>query len=141
MAAALAAPGVVVAESSSFFWKRRSLNEISCSDFARLLNTPFLIQSASGRPIKVSLAEVKVRREKPLKAGRRPPPDAANEKFSLIFSGCKGEQLAQNTYRCEHQSLGRFDLFLVPILTRNPGKIDYQAVVNRPRNHAFQTNT
>jgi hypothetical protein len=29
----------------------------------------------------------------------------------------------------------------VPIFTRNPAKIDYQAVVNRPRKRAVQTHT
>jgi hypothetical protein len=141
MAAAWTAPSVVVAESSSLFWKRRSLQEISCSALALQLNTPFLIQAVSGRTISATLTEVKVRQEKPLKPGRRPPPDAANEKFSLIFSGARHELLEQNTYLCEHQALGRFELFVVPIFTRNPDKIDYQAVVNRPRTHAFQPHT
>lgn len=82
-----------------------------------------------------------MRPEKPLKPGRRPPPDAANERFSLIFSGSKDELLEQNTYPCEHQALGRFDIFIVPIFRRNPAKMDYEAVVNRPRNHAIQTHT
>src|ERR1700733_10220155 len=134
MAAALASPGVVVAESTAPFWKKRSLREIPCSAFASQLNTPFRIQAASGGTIKVTLAEVKVRPEKPLKPGRRPPPDAGNEKFSLVFSGSRGELLAQDTYPFEHPTLGRFDLFIVPVFTRNLAKINYEGVVNRPRN-------
>jgi len=132
---------VVVAESSSFFRKKRSLQEISCSALALQVNTPFRMQAASGGTISVTLKEVKVRQEKPLKPGRKPPPEAANEQFSLVFSGARSEWLEQNTYPCEHQALGRFELFVVPIFTRNPDKIDYQAVINRPRTHAFQTHT
>jgi hypothetical protein len=81
-----------------------------------------------------------MRQEKPLKAGRRPPPDAGNEKFSLFFSGSPGDLLPQNTYPVAHETLGRFNLFLVPICTRNPAKIDYQAVVSRPRNNIVEEN-
>jgi hypothetical protein len=140
MAAALAAPTVVLAESAAPFWKKRSLHEVSCAALASQLQTPFLIQAEAGRTIKVTLVEVKMRLEKPLKPGRRPPPDAGNEKFSLFFAGSRGDLLPQNTYSVAHETLGRFDLFLVPICTRNPTKIDYQVVVSRPRNHIVEKN-
>lgn len=141
MATALTAPAGVVAESTAFWRRKRSLNEITCAALAGQLNTPFRIQAALGRTVMVTLAEVKIRGDKPRKAGRRSPQDAGNERFSLIFSGSRGELLEQNTYRFEHQTLGRFDLFIVPIFTRDPDRIDYQAVVNRPRNRAFQPHT
>jgi hypothetical protein len=139
-AVALAAPTGVVAESIAPFWRKRSLQEITCSDLTRQLNTTFHIKAGSGRTIKVALAEVKIRPEKPLKPGQHPPKDAGHEKFSLIFSGSRDELLSQDAYSFEHRTLGRFDLFIVPICTRNPSKIDYQAVVNRPRNHNFNEN-
>jgi hypothetical protein len=110
------------------------LQEILCSALLSQLHTPFCIQAASGKTIKVTLAEVKMRVEKPPKPGRRPPPDAANENFSLFFSGARSELLPQNVYSVSHETLGQFDLFLVPICTRNPDRIDYQAVINRRRN-------
>jgi hypothetical protein len=140
MAATLISPAAVVAESTAPFWKKRSLSEIPCSALVSQLNTPFHIQAASGRTIKVTLAEVKMRREKPLPPGRRPPPDAGHEKFSLFFSGSRSDLLQQNIYSVAHETLGRFDLFLVPIFTRNPAKIDYEVVVNRPRNHMIKEN-
>jgi hypothetical protein len=140
MAAALTAPTAVLAESVAPFWKNRSLHEVSCAAFVSQLQTPFLIQAKCGRTIKVTLAEVKMRLEKPLKPGRRPPPDAGNEKFSLFFTGSRSDLLPQNTYSVAHETLGRFDLFLVPICTRNPAKIDYQVVVSRPRNHIVEEN-
>lgn len=141
MAATLASPAVIVAESTAPFWKRRSMHEIPCSAFASQLNTPFRIQAAPGRTLNVTLADVRMRLEKPLKPGRPPPPDAGNEKFSLIFSGSRSDLLEQNTYPFEHQTLGRFDLFIVPVFTSNLDRIDYQAVINRPPNRAVQTHT
>jgi hypothetical protein len=140
MAAALTAPTAVLAETAAPLWKKRSLHEISCSALAGQLNTPFRIEAESGRAIQVTLAEVRMRQEKPLKPGRRPPPDAGNEKFSLFFSGSRGDLLPQNTYSVAHGTLGRFDVFLVPICTRNPAKIDYQAVVSRPRKQFAKEN-
>jgi len=117
------------------------LIDISLSALAGQLNTPFRIQAAPGRTIHVTLAEVKTRPERPLKPGRRPPPDAGYEKFSLFFSGARADLVRQNVYSVEHETLGRFDLFLVPVCTRNPAKIDYEVVVSRPRNPVFQANT
>jgi len=139
-AAAVASPAMVAAESTAPFWKGRSLHEIPCSALVRQVNTPFRIEAAPGRTIQVTLAEVRMRQEKPLKPGCRPPPDAGHEKFSLFFSGSRGDLLKQDVYSVAHETLGRFDLFLVPICTRNPAKIDYQVVVSRPRNQLNEEN-
>jgi hypothetical protein len=139
MAAALTSPAVVLAGSTASIRKQRSLHEIPFSALAGQLNTPFCVRAASGKTIQVTLAEAKMRPENPLQPGRRPPWDAGNEKFSLIFSGCRRDLLEQNTYAFEHRKLGGFELFIVPVFTRNRDRIDYQAVVNRPQNHAFQT--
>jgi hypothetical protein len=134
LAAALTAPARVVANSSIPFWQKRSFRDIRCSAFVSEVNTAFHIEAAAGRTIQVTLAAVKVRQEKPLQPGQRPAPDAGNEKFSLFFSGSRGDLMQQNTYSLTHEKLGRFEIFLVPIYTRNHNKIDYQVVVNRPRN-------
>jgi hypothetical protein len=140
MAASLASPAAVMAQSAAPFRKKRSLREISCSDLASQLNTPFRIETSTGRTVTVNLGQVKIRQERPLEPGRRPPPDAGNEKFSLFFTGSRSDLLTQNVYVVAHEKLGRFDLFLVPICTRNPAKIDYEAVVCRPRNHVTEQN-
>jgi hypothetical protein len=46
----------------------------------------------------------------------------------LKFRGA--ETLRQNTYRIEHEVLGRFELFLVPA-GKNKKGVYYQAVINR----------
>ena len=60
-----------------------------------------------------------------------PVPDTnvvGRECFVLKFRGT--ETLRQNTYRIEHQTLGRFELFLVPA-GKNKKGVYYQAVINR----------
>ena len=138
MAAGLASPAAMATAPTAPFWRKRPLQEISCSALASQVDTGFLIHTASGGTIRVTLVEMKMGQEKPLKPGRRASPDRGNEKFSLFFSGSRIDLLEQNTYTVAHESLGRFDLFLVPICTRDPDKIDYQAVINRPGNHTIQ---
>ena len=60
-----------------------------------------------------------------------PVPDqnvVGSECFVLKFSGT--QTLPQNTYRIEHDALGRFDLFLVPAGKDKKG-VYTQAVINR----------
>ncbi len=137
IAAALAAPAATLAGPITRSLRKRSLDEISLSALARQMNTPFRILAESGT-IRTTLAEVKIRPERRLEPGQRPAQDACNEKFSLVFSGAPGDVLKQDTYPIAHDTLGRFDLFLVPINTGNPAKADYLAVVNRPRKHALK---
>jgi hypothetical protein len=50
--------------------------------------------------------------------------------FSLVFRGPHQPVLPQRIYPLEHDVLGRFDLFLVPI-QRDAQGLQYQAVFNR----------
>jgi hypothetical protein len=52
------------------------------------------------------------------------------ESFSLIFHGPESPLLQQGTRPFEHDQLGRFELFIVPIGREN-GVIKYEAVFNR----------
>jgi hypothetical protein len=131
--ATVLAPAGVIADSVTLPGKSISVDELDYAAFSRHLNTRFQIHTTLGDGIDVSLAAVKTRPETNRRAGRRPLPDAEFEKFSLVFSGTRVEMLAQNIYTVEHAVLGRFELFLVPILTRNPARIDYEAIFNRPR--------
>ena len=95
----------------------------------------FHVHSAPGRVVELKLVEAALDRPRP-QHGRRPPPDAYNEKFSLIFSGPRAELLPQDVFTLEHPRLGRMDLFLVPIFTRNPQKMDYEVIFNRPHSNS-----
>jgi len=131
--AAVVFPRGLLARAALPTWRQTSLEDLSCERFAGQLNTPFWIHAAPARSVRVKLDEVRRRPDKPLQPGRRPPGDSGNEKFSLFFSGLRSELVPQDTYTFEHEALGQFDLFIVPVFTRNPHKISYEMVFNRPR--------
>jgi hypothetical protein len=55
------------------------------------------------------------------------PSGNARAPFSLVFRGPSGQEVAQRIYRLEHEELGAFDLFLVPIGPDETG-MRYEAV-------------
>lgn len=50
--------------------------------------------------------------------------------FSLVFEGPASPRLSQQIYHFDHNVLGTFDLFIVPIGLSTAG-IRYEAVINR----------
>jgi len=55
------------------------------------------------------------------------PPGSARKPFSLVFRGEDSLALAQGTYALEQPRLGRLEIFLVPLASRE-GESRYQAV-------------
>jgi hypothetical protein len=51
--------------------------------------------------------------------------------FSLVFRGSSEAALEQRTYQVEHETLGNFPLFLVPLGPSDDGAQEFEAVVNR----------
>jgi hypothetical protein len=51
--------------------------------------------------------------------------------FSIVFRGPHNPLLAQGIHKIEHDALGTFDLFMVPI-KRDQAGIYYEAIFNRP---------
>jgi hypothetical protein len=49
--------------------------------------------------------------------------------FGILFSIPEGRRPTQGTYKLDHEQLGSFELFLVPV-TDN-GNVAYEAVFNR----------
>jgi hypothetical protein len=79
--------------------------------FAGLVGHTFRIADAGPAPVATELVDMTAGPERPVAPGgavRRRP-------FSLVFRGPPGAALPQRTYRVEHDALGTFDLFLVPI--------------------------
>jgi len=54
------------------------------------------------------------------------------EQFSLLFRGPLKPHFPQGTYTVEHEKLGKFDLFLVPLGPDSAG-MRYQAIFSRMR--------
>ena len=93
---------------------------------AQLLHTRFRIHRAASVACELELVQVLPGRSegKPGGAGPR------YENFSLLFAGPANQFLAQGTYAFEHEQLGNFDLFIVPV-AREQDSVQYQAVFNR----------
>jgi hypothetical protein len=54
----------------------------------------------------------------------------AERQFSLLFRGGPECALEQNTYGLEHATLGRLDVFIVPVQLRKDGVRYYEAIFN-----------
>jgi hypothetical protein len=59
-------------------------------------------------------------------------PAADYERFSLLFRGPPEGELPERPAQFEHRELGRFELFVAPILAREADGQYYEAVFNRP---------
>ena len=52
------------------------------------------------------------------------------ERFSLYFAGPREPYLTQRVYPMEHELMGAFDIFLVPVAQGENGGFRYEAVFN-----------
>lgn len=89
--------------------------------FLENLNSTFRLQLEESEPASIELVDVS-----DLTTTDR------QEMFSIIFRSNSGVVLPQAIYRLEHERMGQFDLFLVPV-RRNEQSVDYEAVFNRLR--------
>jgi hypothetical protein len=106
--------------SKATFINTDLLNYITASTFEEYINTSFSIRTDALVEYKVELVQVKVI-EKP---GR-------TYGFSLLFSSDPGVELPQASYLFEHEKMGVFPLFIVPVKT--PNGMRYEAIFNRMR--------
>jgi len=104
------------------------LEELSLSSFVPLVGSTFRVSLDEATRVDLALAEaVSIRSAS---SGRRAGPGLAQETFSLVFEGPLAPQLGQGIFAFEHDGIGRFSLFIVPI-ARNEKAMQYQAVFNR----------
>ena len=90
------------------------------AEFSKHVNTKFRI--AGEPPIELELTEVKGFLSGPIE-------QTGMERFSAFFHGPGDRFLPQATYAVEHDGMGAFDLFLVPIAKNEKG-FRYEAVFN-----------
>ena len=93
---------------------------LNFESFAARLNTPFRVRQEEAGAVELQLIEVN---DKSI---------PRQEMFSLIFQGPNQAFLPQRLYSIEHDQIGVFDLFLVPIGQDENG-YRYEAVFNRLR--------
>jgi hypothetical protein len=87
--------------------------------FANCLNTTFRICLDDAANIEAQLIEVSEHLVSP-----------KQERFSILFRAPNEVLFGQGTRRFEHDQMGKFDLFLVPISRDEEGTC-YEAVFNR----------
>jgi hypothetical protein len=113
------------------------LEELNHSTFASHVGEAFRVHLGRGRAVEVELIEA-TELGSSHSAASPDAPSGGGESFSIIFRGPIELPLAQATYGFEHEQIGAFPLFIVPI-GLDPGKDGrlYQAVFNRlPRPQA-----
>lgn len=99
-----------------------SLDQLSAEQFAELVGTTFTVVTPATVPSGLELTTVTPAR----------PSGNDYENFCLLFDGSAEHPLPQRTHQFEHQQIGRFDLFIVPVGNEH-GRRQYQAVFNRLR--------
>jgi len=101
------------------------LAELRYATFVSLLHSRFRVHGGPSGMAEIELVEATAHSSGPETA----PTQAGT--FSLVFAGPRHPFLPQRTYRFEHEKIGAFDLFIVPIGEDQNG-FRYEAVFNRP---------
>jgi len=101
------------------------LAEMSYATFARLLHSRFRVRGSDSAAVEIELLEATAHQP------GRETTQAQEGRFSLVFAGPLDQFLPQRTYLFEHEKLGAFDLFIVPI-GKDQNGFHYEAIFNRP---------
>lgn len=110
------------------------LEKLNFQTFAGQLNTTFTVQLEEGATLPLQLVDAKrgrIRRN-------RAEDGAAYESFSLLFAGPRETLLGQGNYQFAHGKIGQFEMFIVPVISRDPSTYRYEAVFNRPVQRSSQ---
>ena len=103
----------------------RALEQISLPEFQSAVGSTFSVRRASNDSMRLQLVEAKLA---PAHFATRNSP----ESFSLLFRNLESTVLSQDIHSFEHATLGRFDLFIVPVNRGKDSARCYEAVFNRP---------
>jgi hypothetical protein len=96
------------------------LEHLTMASLSEQLHTKFRLRVEPEKAFELELVEVEARDDV---AGQ-------TERFSAVFRGALDTFLPQHTYALEHDALGSFELFIVPIRRDGEG-FYYEAVFNR----------
>lgn len=111
--------------------KERSLDELRFEMFAEQLRTTFKVADGPSGEWELELIEATA--YVPPEGADPHASDANYERFSLLFSGSREQLLSQRIYKLSHAKLGRFELFLVPVMSMDNEKYYYETIFNRPK--------
>jgi hypothetical protein len=124
------APWAVAAKPLPRAPREVPLGRISFETLAGQLNSIFFVHAAEKGWVPLQLIRVEDREPSPLENPK--VPIAGFERFSLVFASSHAHKLTQETYLFEHPRIGRFEMFIVPVLSLDPARNKYEAVFNRP---------
>ena len=96
------------------------LEDFTPATFSELVGEPFRLVLDDGSGLDLELVSVTPTPTRPGEARRRAP-------FSVLFRGPAEPVLPQQIYRFESESLGAFELFVVPVGPDESG-MQYEAV-------------
>ena len=115
-----------ISQTSSFLPTDDQLNAgsyLNRESFSRHLNTKFSFALKERRGVPVKLIEVNDLTPKTMAT-------SGKECFAAVFLGPRNAPLRQETYSVTHESLGKFDMLVVPIASHSEG-VYYEAIFNR----------
>jgi hypothetical protein len=96
------------------------LEHLTIASLSEQLHTKFRLTVEPEKTVELELVEVETHGDV---AGQ-------TERFAAVFRGALDTFLQQRTYALEHEALGSFELFIVPIRKDEQG-FYYEAVFNR----------
>lgn len=103
-------------------------DQLKLETFSPWLKSKFRVVLDSANFLEVELAEANaLTKTGPAQTAGKGP---VQESFSLVFHGPDNRFLPQGIYSFEHDRIGKFYLFIVPI-GQKPGFFQYQAIFNR----------
>lgn len=104
------------------------IEKLTLEIFSPLVSSKFKLSVDGAHFVEFELTEAKA-----LDGPHTVKPDRnglIQETFSLLFDGPENPALPQRIYLIEHEKIGRFDLFIVPVEKIASG-VRYQALFNR----------
>jgi hypothetical protein len=105
------------------------LQKLNFQTFAGQLQTTFQVRLADGSAVPLKLVEAK--RGAPQKSAG--PKRISYEQFSLVFTGPLEQALDQRIHAFEHPRIGQFEIFIVPVVSRDTSLMHYECIFNRPQ--------
>ena len=96
--------------------------ELTEKEFSKHVNTKFVATLDGGVQAELELDEVKG-------YPGHPGDQQGMERFSVYFKGPATPFLPQHSYMLQHEKMGEFEIFIVP-LSRNEQSSRYEAVFN-----------
>ena len=106
--------------------------DLSFASLASLVSTNFRVLLSPGGTVDLELIKARLALPYATVSGRRPPADAANERFALVFCGSGTRLLSSGIHQMEHSQLGQFAISIERVGPFEPERAHYEAVFNRP---------